>query len=139
MSRMNPSGSATVSLKADGELVESFDEWVDGSRYDSRSAALRGLMREAAEGSPDTGTPLVPPSDDDLLETAYRKLCRASNDDGVIKADRARRVLAGGAENLSKSDVTDMVLLPLRSRGYLSRRANLRGDVAWKIVGWDRR
>jgi hypothetical protein len=138
MSRMNPSGSATVSLKADGELVESFDEWVESSSYGSRSAALRGLMREAVDGSPTTGTPLVPPSDD-LLAESYRKLSRAANGDGVIRDDRAKRLLAGGSNNLSKGDVTDMVLLPLREMGYLRRRANLRGETAWKLNGWNSR
>jgi hypothetical protein len=136
MSRLNPSGDATVSLKADEELVDSFDEWVEGSRFDSRSAALRGLMRDATDRPLDTGTPLVPP-DDELLGESYRKLCRASTGDGVIKHERARRVLAGGPENLSKSDVLDMVLRPLHRRGYLLRRANLYGATAWKLVGWD--
>lgn len=138
MGRLNPSGDgATVSASGvPEELIAEFDDWWEQSDYDSRSQAIRGVMREAVDGPVETTTPLVPP-DEDRLEWGYRKLCAAANGSGVIKTKRAKRVCSNGPENLTKEEVPDLVLHPLRRRGYVRRLSNLYGAESWAIVGWE--
>jgi hypothetical protein len=86
---MQTPGGASVSFQADEELVENFDEWVEQSQYGNRSEALRTLMAQASDSDPDTGTPLVPPSED-RLATAYKRLCDYANQNGVVRHDAAK-------------------------------------------------
>lgn len=124
------------SIRMHEDLLEEFDEWVEHSDHDSRSKAVRALIRDAVESPPDTQTPLQPPTEE-RLAAAYRKLCLAASRDGIVKHETAIRICAGGSENLSKGEVTDLVLRPLQRRGYLTREGNLYGEHAWRIVRWD--
>lgn len=136
---LNESGpGATVSASGvPAELVETFDEWVEQSRYESRSEALRDLMRQAVGNRPEFETPLEPPRDD-ALNHAYKRLVDAANNHGTIRHETALRVCTNGPRNLSKPEVEGLVLNNLRRRGYLQRLANLYGDAAWKLRGVDR-
>ena len=125
------------SFRIEADLLDDFDDWVDDSGHSSRSKAIRELIRETVKQRSVHETPLIPPMEE-RLAVAYRRLCMTANRDGVIKEDRAKRVCAGGPEQLSKNDVADLVLRPLQERGYLRRRTNLRGDTAWKLNGWER-
>lgn len=60
----------------------------------------------------------------------------AANADGVVAGDTARRVCSGGPSNISKSEVPDLLLKPLRRMGYIRRRSNIYGDEAYVLVGW---
>jgi Arc/MetJ-type ribon-helix-helix transcriptional regulator len=124
------------SVRIHEDLLESFDEWVEDSEHDSRSKAIRALMREAVDDSPEAATPLQPPAEE-RLAAPYRKLCRAASRDGLVPHQTALRVCAGGPENLSKGEVTDLVLRPLQRRGYLTREGNIYGESAWRLVRWE--
>jgi Arc/MetJ-type ribon-helix-helix transcriptional regulator len=132
---MQTAGGASVSFQADERLVDSFDDWVEDSTYDSRSEALRQLMAEASESTPDTGTPLAPPSEE-RLATAYERLCDYANRNGWVRDEAAKSGLAS-VLNLGKSEVQHAVLKKLSRRGYVRRQNNVYGDASWKIVGWD--
>lgn len=132
---LNQSGNATVSLQASPDLVDQFDEWVADSEYANRSEALRQLMREAAEAPTLRGTPLVPPSDDQLA-TAYQRLCAVANDDGIVRSKTADSVLAAML-GVSATEVESLVLKPLQERRYIFQRSDVYGNHAWKINGWD--
>lgn len=139
MARPTDSGpGATVSASSVPEdLVDEFDDWVDrGNRFDSRSDAIRGLMRKAIGGTPEYVTPLEPPRNDRLAR-GYKRLCQASNANGVVRRDTAQKACTNGPQNLSKEEVDALVLKPLDRRGYITLQSNLYGDSAWKIVGWE--
>lgn len=124
-----------VKFRADEPLVEAFDEWVEDSEYASRNEALETLVGNVVEDGEELGTPLIPPRKS-RLSRAYKRLCMAANQNGVIRAKTARRACAGGPQNLSKDEVEPLLLRPLQDRGYLRRLANVHGDYAWKLVGW---
>ena len=139
MARPTDSGpGATVSASSVPEgLVDEFDDWVDrGDRFDSRSEAIRGLMRNAVGSTPEYVTPLEPPRNERLAR-GYKRLCQAANKNGVVRRDSARKACTNGPQNLSKQEVDALVLEPLDRRGYITLQSNLYGDSAWKIVGWD--
>jgi len=124
------------SVRIHEDLLSTFDEWVEESEHDSRSKAIRALMREAVDDSPAAATPLQPPAEE-RLAAPYRKLVKATLRDGLVPHQMALRVCAGGPENLSKSEVPDLVLRPLQRRGYLSRECNIYGEAAWRLVRWE--
>jgi len=126
------------SIRVHEDDLEAFDEWVENSEYADRTKALRGLMREAANGRPSSDLmPLVPPSEE-RLAVAYRKLCQAAYPNGIVQPSTAERVAANGPENLSKQEVLPLVLRPLDERGYLNQLTDpVYGRTAWRIVGWE--
>lgn len=127
-----------ISLRADPDLVDEFDEWAEDT-HGSRSAAIRSLMRSAVDGVADYSTPRQPPTED-LLAEAYRRLvdvARATgSQEGYIRESTARRVCSGGRAGLSKDDARDRLLKPLSKRGYLRRVGNVHGDTSYQILGW---
>jgi hypothetical protein len=128
-------GGASVSFQADETLVENFDDWVEQSQYGSRSEALRTLMAQASDSTPDSGTPLVPPTEE-RLATAYKRLCDYANQNGVVRHEAAKSGLAS-VLNLNKGEIYHAVLKKLHRRNYLRSKGNIYGDRAWIIVGWD--
>jgi Arc/MetJ-type ribon-helix-helix transcriptional regulator len=134
-SKRESSRKKQIRFRAEETLVETFDNWVEGSDYGSRSEALRAAMRQTAgEGDPQRA-PLVPPAEEPL-RTAYIKLCDVANADGVVRHDIAEEELATTLGK-RKQTVNHMVLGKLRSRGYLHRSANVYGDRSWSLTGWD--
>ena len=136
---MNAEGSgATVSAKIDGELLEQFDEWWgNADEIESRSEALRQLMRDAVGTPTYTSTPLAPPTDDETLEYGYRQLCRAANKDGIVREETALQVCCGGPRNLSKDEVKPLVLHKLADKGYLRFTSDFYGTNRIKLNGWN--
>lgn len=124
-----------VKFRANESLVDDFDDWVENSEYSSRNEALETLVGNVVESGEDLGTPLVPPSEP-RLSRAYKRLCMAANQSGVVRAKTARRACSGGSHNLAKDEVEPLLLRPLQERGYLRRLGNIHGDCAWKLVGW---
>lgn len=140
MARMeSPVRHQTVTVKVDPDALDEFDDWWDGQTdHQNRSEALRELIRNCGRtGGSGQTLPLSPPADDDL-EWAYRRLAVAANGDGVIPDAMARRVCAGGRAGYSKEEARDLLLRPLHKSNYLRRSANVYGDCAWKLTGWDR-
>jgi hypothetical protein len=126
------------SIGVPGHLLEDFDEWAE-EHHGDRSKAVRALMRTAVDSEPEPDTPLHPPAEERLAEP-YRKLCFAASRDGVVPHEAAKNVCTNGPENLSKQEVTRLVLRPLNQRGYLKCRQSISGtelSTAWKIVGWE--
>lgn len=123
-----------VKFRADEDLVEDFDEWVEQSEYASRNEALEDLVSNVVDDGEEFGTPLVPPSETHLSR-AYERLCMAANEGGVIRGKSARRACSGGPRNIGKDEVETLLLRPLQNRGYLKRLANIHGDEAWRLVG----
>lgn len=137
MTETSTSGSGTsVSVKVNGDLLAAFDEWWQSGKYESRSEALRALVRGAVNGHVDTSAPLQPPADD-LLAYGYERLVAVANPDGIIRDDTARKACTNGPRNLSKEEVPAMVLKPLTRRGYVTRLSNIYGHTSWKLHGWD--
>jgi len=128
------------SIRVHENLLDEFDEWVDQSEYDGRSAAVRAFMKQATGGTPEGLTPLQPPTEDRLAD-AYRNLCKAGYPNGKVREQTALRLCSGGPNGIEKSEVPHMVLHPLRRRGYLQRWNGHPGQrtpqVVWEIVGWD--
>lgn len=124
-----------VKFRAPEELVEEFDEWCD-ERDKSRAEALRAHVRACIEGTREYDTPRQPPTDDERLATAYRRLCGVANSDGIIREETAVSVLAS-VLGVSKTETKAMALRPLDKRGYLNRSANVYGASSYRIVGWD--
>lgn len=126
----------TVTFKADAELVEQFDDWIESSEYSSRSEAMRELIAQAADGPADYHTPRQPPAED-RLATAYRRLCGAATGNGVVRDDSAKTVVSS-ALSIPKKEVVPTVLKKLCRRGYLRRNGNVYGDVSWHVIGWSK-
>lgn len=124
-----------TSIRAHEGLLDAFDEFVAESSHDSRTDALRSMMRQAVDSEPESQTPLDPP-EDDRLALGYQKLCRCASENGMVRPKSAESLLAS-ALNVSKSEVKPTVLRPLANRGYLICHSNLYGHVAWEIVGWN--
>lgn len=128
------------SIRVHESLLDEFDGWVEESdRFENRTQALRALMQEAVDGEPASDLmPLVPPSEQ-RLAVAYRKLCQAAYPNGIVQDRTAERVCANGPRNLSKQEVTPLVLRPLDDRGYVNQLADpLYGSTSWEIVGWQK-
>jgi hypothetical protein len=124
-----------VKFRANESMVDAFDEWVEESEYGSRNEALETLVGNIVEDGDELGTPLIPPSES-RLSRAYKRLCMAANQNGIVRSRTARRACAGGPNNLGKDEVEPLLLRPLHKRGYISRLANVQGDTAWQITGW---
>lgn len=120
-----------VKIRADENLVDAFDEWCD-EQDTSRSEAIRSLMQSRVEGGVDYETPRQPPTDDDQLATAYRRLCAVANDDGIIRGATAESVLAS-VLGIQKPEVRPRALKPLEKRGYISRTANIYGAESYRV------
>jgi len=129
------------SVRVHQDLLDEFDEWAD-KNYGGRSEAIRTFMRDAVSGGVDDEdlTPLQEPREE-LLAESYRKLCafcrRSGSTSGIIQANTALRVCAGGSEGLAKEDVDTSILQPLQRRGYIRRLSNVYGTTSWQLVGWD--
>lgn len=123
-----------VKIRVDADLVDEFDEWCSGKDM-SRSEALRTHMRVCVADTAEWDTPLEPPTDDDRLERAYRRLCAIANDDGVLREKTATSILAS-VLGISKGETKPMVLKPLLKRGYLTSQSNVYGDTSIHVVGW---
>jgi len=127
-----------VSVRLSGDRLDRFEEFLEEHDASKSAVVRRGI--DAVTSGPvatEQGPPFAEP-DEDRLARAYRKLYRNANTDGVIGDDAARRVCAGGSEGYSKAEVKTALLRPLHKRGYLRRMANIYGDAAWRINGWDR-
>ncbi len=124
-----------VRFRADETLVETFDDWVEGSDHSSRSEALRAAMRRELSDGASVRTPREPPHDDPL-RMAYLTLCEICNADGVIRADFAENELSTRLGK-RRETVNHSILGKLRDRGYLARVNNVYGDASWKLRGWD--
>lgn len=136
MARMNDSGNATVSASVPSPILEEFDEWVEKSDYESRSEALREVMRDASGGSAHFETPLRPPTEEDL-EWAYRRLCQVASQHGVVRGDTAKRVCSGGRPGYSKEEAQALLIHKLHRRNYIRQISDSQGrNTAWKLVGW---
>lgn len=124
-----------VSARLSGSRLERFEAYVDQSD-ESKSAVIRDGIDAVTTGEVDTeSTPLRPPTED-RLAWAYDRLCKVANADGIVSGESARRVCSGGPQNISKKETTDLILKPLRRRGYIRRQANIYGDEAYQLVGW---
>lgn len=97
-----------VKFRAPESIVEEFDQWCDEQDM-SRAEALRTQMRAVASAGEEYETPRQPPTDDDRLATAYRRLCAVANQDGIIREDTATSILAT-ALGISKKETKPMVL-----------------------------
>lgn len=123
-----------VKIRADAELVEQFDEWCD-EREQTRSDALRAHMRAVVSGSREYDTPRMPPTDNERLEAAYKRLCAVANSNGVVREETATAVLAA-ILGISKTETKPTVIKPLNKRGYLRQQSNAYGDTSYHIAGW---
>lgn len=123
-----------VKVRVDADLVEEFDEWCEEKDL-SRSEALRTHMRACVADTVAWETPRQPPTDDDRLERAYRRLCAIANDDGVLREQTATSILAS-VLGISKNETKPMVLKPLLKRNYLTSQSNVYGDTSLHIAGW---
>lgn len=124
-----------VKFRAPEDVVEEFDQWVD-DRDMSRSEALRSHMRACVSGGQSYDTPCQPPTDNERLETAYRRLCAVANADGLIREDTVTSILAS-VLGISKAETKPMVLKPLLKRGYITRQSNIYGDTSYRVAGWN--
>ena len=134
--RREQSRRQQVKVRADEELVDDFDEWVEASEHDNRAAALRHAMRRCLGAADIERAPLVPPSDS-RLRTAYLCLVDAANADGIVTGALARAELG---TNLGATEpVVQQTIRRLHDYGYLRRRTNVYGTEAWALNGWDDR
>jgi len=129
-SRRESSRRPQVRFRADEDLLDAFDEWVDGSEYDSRSAALRGGMRRLMGAASIQETPLDPPSDEPA-RTVYLQLVELANHDQIVRHKLAVTKLA----TLVGEDQTlvNRWLHHLSDRGYLKHKTNVYNQRAWKL------
>lgn len=127
--------SKQVKFRASGDTVDEFDAWVGESEYKSRAEALRGLMERSMKGGAGMGMPLEPPEDESLSKS-YKRLVEVASSKGVIPHDVATSELSSLIGRQKKS-VERSVLSKLRERGYLKQTANLYGDRAWTLRGWE--
>ena len=121
MSRMESPDDAqkTVSVRADSNLVDEFDDVLD-ERGRNRSEAIREFMRSVADNPTDDGI-LQPPTDDETLAQGYKALVEASaGGERGIPLREAKSVVAQ-ATGIDGDVVGRRVIHPLRERGYLSR------------------
>lgn len=134
--RREQSRRQQVKFRAEGELVEDFDEWVEASDHDNRATALRHVMRRCLGGPDIERAPLVPPTDE-RLRTAYLCLVDAANGDGYIPHNLALVELASATGE--RQERVGRYTQKLRERNYLLRKGNIYGRHAWKLVGWEDR
>lgn len=125
-----------VKFRAPEDVVEEFDEWCD-ERDISRAEALRAHLNSCVNGGQEYDTPRQPPTDDERLATAYRRLCAVANSDGIVRDRTATSILAS-VLGISKGETKAMALKPLSKRGYLIHESNLYGATAYRIAGWDK-
>ena len=125
--------STTITVRVDEATKERFRAEVD-----SMSGDLEAYIRDRVSGDPEPEeTPLIPPRKPRLAR-GYKRLCAAASQSGRVRDDTARRVTSGGSENISKADSIDMVLKPLRRRGYILPSGSIFAqDSYWKLNGWN--
>ena len=123
-----------VKIRAPERLVEEFDEWCE-AQGKSRSEALRQSMKARTERTAEYDTPRQPPTDNETLARAYRRLCALASQDGSVPAETAVTALASTL-NLDKTGVKRVALTPLDQRGYINYTSNVYGSAAYEIAGW---
>jgi Arc/MetJ-type ribon-helix-helix transcriptional regulator len=139
MSNKLPTGDVgsrkQVKVRADTELVERFDAFVEQSEeYSSRAGALRAAMSRMLGNADKSAAPLVPPEEDDLRES-YLALVGMANADGIVPHELATAELS---TQLGKSTavVEHAVIGKLWDRGYLRQITNFNtSNRSWKLVG----
>lgn len=123
-----------VKFRVSDDLLTYFDEWVEASAYDSRSAALRQYMTECASGKrtlPETDS-REPPIEPDLRDAWYTLLDLRS-EDGWVTEDQALSALAQ-QHSYNKRTVRRSLIKTLEDRGYLSRQVGHFGrSVSYEI------
>jgi Arc/MetJ-type ribon-helix-helix transcriptional regulator len=122
-----------ASVRVDEDLLDDFDDAVDESTlWESRSEAIRDLIKTVVD-NPDVeeSDGRVPPADDDLAD-AYEMLRSVSVDDRWIPEERALGLLAQH-QSTSKDMARQTIIVPLVDLGYLARSNDMRGYTAIKV------
>ncbi|WP_159900723.1 hypothetical protein [Salinirussus salinus] len=130
--RREQSRRTQVKFRADKELVDAFDDYVDSSEHDSRAQALRSAMRQAMGAAEPDRAPLQPPADE-RLRTTYLALVDIANADGEITHELAVEELK---QQLGAQDrMVNRRLKALSQDGYLLRLTSVYGGDAWRLAG----
>ena len=127
-----------VTVRLSGDRLDRFEEFLEAGDASKSDVVRKGIDAVVASDTHDERGPPFRPPTEDRLARGYRKLYRNANADGVIGEEAARRVCSGGPDGLSKTEVKTSILKPLHRRNYLKRVANIYGDSAYRINGWDR-
>jgi len=125
-----------VKFRVSESIVEQFDKMIEGDEYESRSDALRVLMKREIGTSEEQAAPRDPPVEPDMRD-AYLRLISLASADGVVSHEIATQELAV-TQQIPERLVERRLLSHLRERGYLAQLTNeSASDRAWIVRGLD--